>query len=205
MSILDDDYDLNQRYFNNESYFDWLKSFTIDERVHDDERLSYSKLIKQLWKIEFVPELGNDVDRASDGLDLRTRYNDILAKKAGHGEFYTPDVRDIFGKCRVLEMLIALSMRMYDMMQDLGIYNSVSRWFWEIMESLDFEFLDDNNWHDDGWNPTYRFVNCTCEHIMYHDGPYVGGQGGWFRLNNWENMEIWYQMNEYLKPYVMRN
>ena len=195
MSIVDsvaDTYSINEPYFDKESYVEWLESFTIDERVNDDRRLTYKKLIKRLWLIYYIPSIGNDEDRAIDGVELRNRYYDILAKDSGvHIDDYE-DVGKIFGQCRVLEMLVALSMQMYDLMQDLGIYNSVSRWFWEIMKCLDFEFLDDDNWYDNGWNSADRFVNCTCEHIMYRDGPRIGTNGGWFRLNNWENMEIWY-------------
>lgn len=202
MAILDDSYDVTNRYFSNESYVKWLESFTIDEAKSDDERLLYSKLIKELWSIEFRPSFGNDVDRALDGLELRARYNDILARKAGRGKFYTPDVKEIFGECRVLEMLVALSMHMYDFMQDMGFYNSVSRWFWEIMNRVGFDILDDDSWYSEDFDPEL-YINETCRHIMDRDGIYVGRKGGWFWIFDWENKEIWYQMHDYLKHEIL--
>lgn len=205
MAVLDDSYTVNDPYFSGRSYVDWLESFTIDERVDSDRRLSYHNLIRELWEIEFVPSVGNDHDRAAEGLELRARYNDILARKAGDGAFETPDVHGIFGECRVLEMLIALSMRMYDLMQDMGIYNSVSRWFWEIMECISFDILDDDYWGEIGSGKarkSERFVHDICDRIMRGDGLRVGRRGGWFFTEDWENIEIWYQMHAYLTQYV---
>lgn len=204
MAILDDTYTVNEPYFNGRSYVEWLESFTIDERISETRQRSYHNLIMQLWKIEFEPSVGNDHDRAAEGFELRYRYNDILARKAGEGDFTTPDVKAIFGECRLLEMLVALSMRMYDLMQDMGIYNSVSRWFWEIMSNVGFDVLD-----DDGWNESHesafsneQFVRYSCEEIMQGFGQAVGKKGGWFHVEEWESMEIWYQMHRYLKQYV---
>ena len=206
MAILDDSYTVNESYFTGRSYVEWLESFTIDERMDSSRRLSYHKLIMLLWEIEFEPSVGNDHDRAAEGLELRSRYNDILARKAGEGDFVTPDVRAIFGECRVLEMLIALSMRMYDLMQDMGIYNSVSRWFWEIMSNVGFDILDDDTWDesDESAFSNEQFVRYSCDEIMQGFGQAVGKKGGWFHVEDWDSIEIWYQMHGYLKKYVGR-
>lgn len=205
VAILDDSYTVNEPYFNGRSYFEWLESFTIDEQVDGPRRLEYRNLIKLLWAIDFEPSIGNDIDRAAEGLELRSRYNDILAKKAGEGDFTTPDVRGIFGSCRVLEMLIALAMRMYDFMQDMGLYNSVSRWFWEIMKNVGFDILDDYSWGPAGSDKALgseRFVKDVCSDIMHRDGRGRKRRGGWFFVKDWENMEIWYQMHAYLEQFV---
>lgn len=207
VAILDDSYTVNEPYFNGKSYIDWLESFTIDERINEFQRPLYHKLIMCLWKIEFEPSIGNDHDRAAEGLELRIRYNDILARKAGEGTFITPDVRAIFGECRVLEMLVALSMRMYDLMQDMGIYNSVSRWFWEIMSNIGFDILDDSEWGTEGSTRAHeheRFVYDICDEIMHGYGRWIDRRGGWFYIENWDSIEIWYQMHRYLKQYVGR-
>lgn len=208
MAVLDDSYTVNELYFNGRSYVDWLESFTIDERVSESRRREYHELIRVLWDIEFEPAIGNDHDRFAEGLELRARYNDILAKKAGAGTFYTPDVHGIFGKCRVLEMLIALSMRMYDLMQDMGIYNSVSRWFWEIMTNVGFDILDDSEWGQEGSVRSHKseqFVHDICDEIMHGTGRAVNRRGGWFFVYDWNSIEIWYQMHGYLKQYVEHN
>ena len=198
VAIVNDSYDINAPYFSGRSYLDWLESFTIDEQVPDDRRLTYKKLLRKLWDIPFVGSIGNDDDRGDEGLELRTRYNDILAKKAGRGEFVTPDVHDIYGDCRVLEMLIALSMRMYDLMQDMGIYNSVSRWFWEIMSNVGFDELDDYIYDDlDGDGIVESMVN---DIQSLHERK-SGRPGGWFYVEDWRSLEIWYQMHEYLSRF----
>lgn len=206
VAILDASYTVNESYFTGRSYVEWLESFTIDERMDSSRRVSYHKLIMQLWEIEFEPSVGNDHDRAAEGLELRSRYNDILARKAGEGDFVTPDVCAIFGECRVLEMLVALSMRMYDLMQDMGIYNSVSRWFWEIMSNVGFDILDDDTWNesDEAAFSNEQFVRYSCDEIMQGFGQAVGKKGGWFYVEDWDSIEIWYQMHRYLKQYVGR-
>lgn len=196
MSTLDDSYTLNKPYFSNRSYLGWLESFTIDDQLLTSNR-SYSKLLRTLWDIPFHGAIGNDNDRGEEGLELRVRYNDILSDKAGEGYFVTPDVRDIFGECRVLEMLIALSMHMYDLMQDMGIYNSVSRWFWEIMRNVGFVKYDDRL-----YTPRIRnIVKKTVYDIMDLNAEGLGKSGGWFNSYDWRDIEIWYQMHEYLKGY----
>ena len=204
VSVVNEDYSVNARYFKNESYIEWLESFTIDETIDDDKRREYHELIDALWAIPFRATLGNDIDRAKEGLELRNTYNSILSRKAGDGDFITPDVHEIFGECRVLEMLVALSMRMYDIMMYTDVYNSVSTWFWAIMDLVGFDSLDDLNWIS-GMSGTFTIVRDICEDIMDHryildDGTQVV-YGGWFRVRNWQNMEIWYQMSAYLQRY----
>lgn len=208
MAILDDSYTLNEPYFNGRSYLEWLESFTIDERIDEHDRKTYHNLIGLLWDIEFEPSVGNDHDRAEEGLELRVRYNDIFSKKSGVGEFNTPDIRAIFGECRVLEMLIALSMRMYDLMQDMGMYNSVSRWFWEIMQNVGFDVLDDSEFEGKSETQCRRngdFVRGICQNIMFGDVVKSRQRGGWFFLNGWDSIEIWYQMHHYLTQYLSGN
>lgn len=199
VAILDDSYDLNEQYFDNNSYFEWLESFTKDEQLLNSDK-QYDKLLRALWDIPFYGTIGNDSDRGEEGLELRVRYNDILSRKSGNGEFHTPDVRDIFGECRVLEMLIALSMHMYDLMQDMGVYNSVSRWFWEIMRNVGFDKFDNQRFN----KRTKYIIEKTVYDISnpnYDDHSKIGTRGGWFNSRNWQEIEIWYQMHEYLRGY----
>lgn len=198
VAVLDDSYKLNERYFNNNSYLEWLESFTIDDQLLNSNK-NYSKLLRALWDIPFYGAIGNDTDRGEEGLELRVRYNDILSKKSGKGEFYTPDVRELFGECRVLEMLIALSMHMYDLMQDMGIYNSVSRWFWEIMKNVGFDKFDDAHFN----RRTKYMITKTVDDILNlnSDASNPHTRGGWFYNWHWQEIEIWYQMHEYLRGY----
>lgn len=200
MSIVDESYDINQPYFKGHSYIEWLESFTIDETLEERRRPTYSNLLRKLWTIPFHGSIGNDSDRGEEGLELRVRYNHILAKNSGISMDDIPNIHELFGRdCRVLEMLIALSMRMYDIMQDMGFYNSVSRWFWEIMENVGFDFLDDDTWS--GYDSD-KLVEQTVNDIMNLKGDKLDRMpGGWFHVEGWQNLEIWYQMHAYLGRY----
>lgn len=198
MSIVDENYKVNQPYFKNHSYLEWLESFTIDETLSDDRRPTYHKLIRKLWDIPFHGAIGNDEARGDEGLELRIRYNDILAKKAGAGEFTTPNVQDIYGECRVLEMLVALAMRMYDIMQDMGVYNSVSRWFWEIMHNVGLDDFEDGVYDILEGD---RIIELIVVDILNLVAVEPGEPGGWFYVYDWQEIEIWYQMHEYLRRF----
>lgn len=185
--------------YNGDSYVEWLKSFAIDERVDDNSHLTYDHLLDILWDIEFKPPLGNDVDRMYDGLELRRKYYDVVAKELGvtiSGESID-ELGDIFGPCRVLEMLVALSMHIYDLMQDLDYYNSVSRWFWEIMRCLGLDEMSDISWQG---NLDDRMVRLEIERAMSLQGDECGG---WFYIYGWKHLEIWYQMHYYLNRYFV--
>ena len=197
MATLDDSYKLNEPYFSQEnaSYFKWLESFTIDDQLLNANK-KYTRLLRTLWDIPFEGYLGNDADRGEEGLELRYRYSDILAEKVDdYGKI--PDFTEIFGGCRVLEMLIALSMHMYDLMQDLGIYNSVSRWFWEIMRNVDFI-----QYSDDVFDMRSELsIRKVVDDILKSNNLALGSKGGWFNISGWYKIEIWYQMHEYLHGY----
>ncbi len=198
MSIVDETYDLNAPYFKNHSYIEWLESFTIDETMSDDRRPTYGYLLKKLWSMPFYGSIGNDDDRGDEGLELRTRYNSILARNTGVDFRLIPDANAIFGECRVLEMLVALSMRMYDLMQDMGVYNSVSRWFWEIMHNVGFDDLDDSVYLESNGDQVVE--NVVTDILELHERK-SGRPGGWFYVSDWRNLEIWYQMHEYLSKF----
>lgn len=198
MSIVDETYDLNAPYFKNHSYIEWLESFTIDERLSDDRRPTYRYLLRKLWSMSFYGSIGNDDDRGDEGLELRIRYNSILAKNSGISLNSIPDTNIIFGECRVLEMLVALSMRMYDIMQDMGVYNSVSRWFWEIMHNVGFDALDDSVYIESNGDAVVENVVTDILELRERKS---GRPGGWFYVQDWRYLEIWYQMHEYLSKF----
>lgn len=189
------------------SYFDWLTSFIEDEE-QEANGVTYDCLLKKLWSIPYRPSLGNDLDRAEDGIALRQMYDDIVDRELDR---YPRCVNmksfeyaeDIYGDCRVLEMLVALSMRMCDIMQDTGVDNSVSRWFWEIMENVAFDILHDDVWFEyDGDDLVERHVNRIMDRDIRSG---QNGRGGWFYVRGWTRIEIWYQMHNYLKPLFIEN
>lgn len=189
MSIIDESYDLNKPFFQHHSYLEWLESFTIDETVPDNRRLTYSKLLYSLWKIPWegnAKNIGNDADREIDGLCLRDQYESIL-----YGDMMV-ETKELYGPARVLEVLVSISMHMYDLMLDTSVYNSVSRWFWEIMHNAGLDCLDDDGWRDIDEDVVEEVVIDILQRRS---------KNGWFSNNNWHEKEVWYQMQEYISDY----
>ena len=200
MAVLDDTYTINDAYWEQKGYVNWLESFTIDERIGSSDRRGYSKLIRQLWKIPYRSDFKNDKDRGAEGLELRRRYEDILARELDMYPDEFPDIIELYGECRVLEMLVALSMHMYDIMQDTGEYNSVSRWFWEMMENVGLGYLDDIEFSRSKY-ANMKNVERKINDILYRNTRGTTRTHGFFGLEDWSETELWYQMHEYLRPY----
>ena len=184
--------DISYKY-SDEAYFEWLKSMVIDERFSRNKRISYDKFLKMLWDIPYTPLLGNDIDREIEGLCLRNEYANEFDLWF---ELGTGDV-DIWGPCRVLEMLIGLSRRMYDIMYGSNTDNSIDRWFWAMIENVGL--IDSTDGYFEKHPRDVEITKCVIEEI-------VGGvnrgkglyPGGWFYVKNWDRIELWYQMNRYL-------
>lgn len=200
MAILDEMYSASKRYFDSDSYLDWLESFIIDDKfIEMSGRSTYKKLLMTLWDIPFKGLIGNDNDRGREGLELRDRYqDDILVRKSGKGDFNTPDVRGIFGECRVLEMLVVLAMHMYTCMDHMHIYNSVSRWFWELIDNTNLHLFEDSMFDRLGGSKTVNRI--VTDILEGRDNRYK--IRGWFDDPEWDSIEIWYQMHRYLKRYL---
>lgn len=186
MSIIDESYKTNLPYITEENYRGWLESFTIDETMSRTRRPKYSMMLAKLWTIPYRGLVGNDRDREEECMELRNRYASTTGNSVPNGQ------------PRVLEMLIALSMRMFDVMQDTGVYNSVSRWFWEIVDNIGIGDLDDDFYVGRGGD---EVISATVREILLGSGR-KGQKGGWFYLPDWQDTEIWYQMNEYLKTVI---
>ena len=166
------------------TYYDWLV-FIIAPDYHQREQ--YSELLFALYSTEFFWVVPRDRNRAKDGLELRDQF-----------ERETGLYCDTYGPCNCLEMIISLAIRcenelMYMYNPKLG--NQTERWFWTILDNL--ELLD---YSDPCFN--YEEVDDILKHFMGRDyGPGlkycpfpVSGY-----VQDFENMELAYQMNYYVK------
>lgn len=193
MSIIDDSYEINHPYFKQNGYLNWLGSFTIDETLPEERRPRYGKLLHRLWHISWEGNaecIGNDRDREREGFGLRVQYGcEIYGKPI-------LDATEIYGPVRVLEVLLSLSMHMYDLMLDTDIYNSVSRWFWEIMGNVGLDILDDDIY--DEMDGDSLVSNVVLDILERNPDSAVDG---WFSVREWREMEVWYQMHEYISEY----
>ena len=167
---------------NGENYLKWLSEIAISD---PEQRDMYQKLMSKLYSTNFYWSVKNDGNRADDGVQLRH----IFEQETGL-------ICEKNGPCSVLEMFIALSIDceneiMYD--PDFGDRTSV--WFWEMMDNLDISELDDWHWDEDYFEFVItRFLDRKYDRDGY-GGPFVinGFRGDMRRV------ELWYQLNYYMK------
>lgn len=182
-------------------YFDYLVDMVGDHTVDGYDYLvdivgdpsakgqHYGYVLKTLHRFPFVPKLPNDDNRAVDGLTLREQYLRGVkgAKQPVKGT-----------SCSMLEMLIALSMRMEFVADDLG---DTAMWFWQLLSNADLLRYTDAE--------PEKVVAEHVAGIVYtlnerEYGP--DGHGGLFPMNRKSNnpdvdqreVEIWYQMHQYI-------
>lgn len=140
---------------------------------------------------EFTYTILKDENRYNDGLELRYRF----ALENGY-EFKADDIIAILdGPCSVLEMMVALSLRMEENIMDNPEYgNRTGQWFWQMTTNMglggqqdplfDKEYVEER---------VHQFLDRRYER---------NGKGGLFTVRNTtvdlRDVEIWYQMNWYL-------
>lgn len=183
-----------------ELYFEWLCEMV--------EGHKYYYLLNHLHTIPFVWLIPNDDNRLSDGLALRQSYCENL-----NFDIFS---EEILGEnpCSVLEMLVALAIRMADMIADPEEDICIHEMFFRMLSNLDLTRFDDRNYVGvedckDGFaqqalRQDMSFVDHKINIFLsrkYH----FDGFGGLFPLifteEDQRKVEIWYQMTEY----VMQN
>lgn len=156
----------------------------------------FSKMLLELGSIIFVWFIPNDDNRIEDGRSLRDRFlnddywlvNNILNDT--EDSFINMDVS-------VLEVLVAMAIRMDDILGDL-LYDGdrANQCFWEMLTNIDLILLDDDTFIEQP-EQFYRIL-----HRFIYRSYDVDGYGGLFPLNDPEDdqtkVELWYQMNRYL-------
>ena len=171
------------RPFDSNDYYLWL---TEKIKLAEPEHVNYSLLIDRLHHIPFTWTVDHDVNRSTDGFNLRIEYSD-------EADCYIPyDPAD--EGCTVLEMLVALSERIeYDLMSEPG-EERPERWFWLMLENLGLLAMT-----DEFYDPIYiqeRVDKWLDRRIT------VNGKGGPFplkhRRGDQRDKEIWAQCQDYL-------
>lgn len=169
------------------AYFHWLC-----EMVHaDDPQESYINLMVVLFQTEYIWTIDNDVNRAEDGKHLRQSF------------FDDPDILN--RPCTVLEMMIALAIRIDDeVMWNPDKGNRTAIWFWEMIDNLGLGELDDGL----NYSKIERIASRKLHIFMYR--MYKNdGVGSLFPMKNFDlnlshvtknsnTTEVWYQMMLYM-------
>lgn len=171
-----------------DEYFEWIIRLVTEGKYAG--RKSWRKLFRLLHETEFIYILDMDANRADDGIDLRYRF-------AWERHLDARKVDTAFGdrSCSVLEMMAALALRCEEhIMDDPESGNRTGKWFFEMVESLGLEGMDDEH-----------FDKITAADILvrFMRREYrADGRGGLFTvddgIHDMRDTEIWYQMMWYL-------
>lgn len=171
-----------------EEYFTWLYDRVCKEVSHDT--ITFVKLFECLHSTTFNWLIPNDVNRAKDGETLRYRYamecDDI-------------SIRDILaGPCSVLEMMVALAIRIEESMMDDPRYGDrTGQWFWTMLANIGISHMADGVFDEE-------YVRERI--IMFLDRCYEpNGKGGLFYIKNCDEdlryHEIWTQLCWYVSDF----
>ena len=149
-------------------------------------RPEYSRMLEFLLQYEFKPILNDDRNRAADGIWFRVLY----FQNAG---IDMPEEAIRAAPCSVLEMMVALAVRMDYIAGDPGM-DQTAKWFWMMIDNLDLTVATDENFNKD------YIISCIDRWLCRLLEP--NGVGGAFPLRNpmsdQRYTSIWTQMNEYI-------
>lgn len=162
-------------------YLSWLYDQVGGVRVRNKSR-TYWDLFYQMYNKQFIWIVPNDDNRVQDGLDLR--YEWLLDSDIPQPPEWTNQ------GCSFLEMLVALSRRLA--FEGEG---HPSTWFWHLIDNLGLHECTDR--------PKYnqRMVDEILDSVIWRTYE-PNGRGGLFPLrypkHDQRDVELWYQMSEYL-------
>lgn len=168
-------------------YFEWLQELIGGDRFIGDN--SFSKLFKCLHDTEFVWIIPIDSNRAEDGIGLRGRF-------AHENNIAHYDKLD--GPCSILEMMVALSIRCEDIMDDTKYGDRTGQWFWRMINSLGLSGMYDGHFDID-------YVEDILDRFLDHEYE-PDGHGGLFTVKYYDKdmryVEIWTQMLWFLDDII---
>lgn len=170
----------------NMQYLNWMYQLVSDNSLEK----SYYRLFCLLHNTTFIYLINMDINRHDDGIDLRYRFG----TQFGYSDSFIAKRLDRY-PCSVLEMMIALAIRLEEhIMDDPDIGDRTSRWFWEMIMNLGLSDMHDKNFNRD-------YVNEIIQRFLYRKYE-RNGNGGLFTVENCEedlrDVEIWYQACWYL-------
>lgn len=162
-----------------DEYLTWLFNIvSIDIR-----RSPYRKMLLYLFNREFVWSINYDDNREEDGFDLRRKFADETGCDPYFWRGLCTDTSS------VVEVMIALSVRIDDEVYDPKYGSRTDIWFWEMIKTIGLEHMIDSCFDEEKCR---ILVDDLLERRYKKDG-----NGGLFVTKNdkidMRKSEIWYQ------------
>lgn len=175
-----------------DDYFGWMCHMVCKGRYENS--ITYRKLLSYLHSVEFTYRIRSDGDRAHDGVNLRRRFALLTLT-----EDYDYVMECLDGSCSVLEMMIALAIRLEEtIMTDPQIGDRTGQWFWKMIVNLGLGPMTDD-----------RYDEMHVEEVVnnFLKRKYEpNGHGGLFIIHNCtydlRRMSIWTQMCHFLDTII---
>lgn len=180
----------HERSMATTEYIHWL-----EDKVRWHERYPGSTMVARAMHAHpFRWVIPNDDNRGFDGLELRSSWWSENAPGLGEPKA---------DWCSMLEMMVALAMRMEDeILYDPRKGDRTDQWFWMMMGNVGLDAICDELLEDymlDG-----RYVDGILDNVV-HRTYMPDGSGGLFPLEHPEEdqryVEIWQQMQAYLNEH----
>lgn len=166
-----------------DNYFNWLMRKVGAEGTYDYNFLWY------LHSKKFSYVLPMDANRYEDGINLRYRF----AAEEGYDERVVSVELDNM-PCTILEMMVALSLRIEETIMFEDERNKKGKWFWDMIRNLGINGSLDSYEIDE-------ILDKFCKNDYEETG-----RGGLFyipeTMKNLRNQEIWYQAMLYLRQFI---
>ena len=169
-------------------YVNWMYSI-VCQGDDSHKRTYYRRLLEYLHERNFIFKIDLDGNRAEDGIDLRYRFS----YDKGYSYPMVASYLDN-SSCSVLEMMVALSIRCEEWMDNPAIGTRTNVWFWNMIESLGLDYMIDS-----------KFDSFVVDDVLeiFHNRMYQkNGKGGLFTIRrndrDMRTVEIWCQMCWYL-------
>lgn len=163
----------------NHEYFDWL----CNKISRDSGQKEHTKLLEFLFNRDYIWVISMDENRAGDGIWLRRLFSEEknYTEKPLSGE-----------PCSVLEMLVALSVKIEDdVMYDYEIGDRTGKWFWLMIRNMGL--LRSVLWDrciENFMRRTYKNGGLGCPFYMEK----LDEEG----FEKFKNEELWNQFLDYL-------
>lgn len=181
---------MSHKVSHSAAYFQWLLKQVYDEQ---SGTYSYYTLLSHLHMTQYRWTIDLDANRAADGIDLRKQF------AYEHNIDYTDiDAAVYCGPCSVLEMLVALSIKIEDILSNPAYGRRTGLWFWSMITSLGLAHLTDGQ---------FDIVTMRENLRRFFENKYwPNGVGGLFTINGCKvdltGVDIYTQMYWYINATV---